>query len=302
MSRPLRIDFAGARHHVMNRTGARGMAFVEPEDHALFIRLLAELPGRFGVGVHGWALMGNHFHLLLSTGDARLAETMTWLGGGLARELNQRRGWNGPLFRSRYRNRVVLDETYWRGVLAYIHLNPMRAGRVSHPDEGRWTSHRAYAGLDPAPPWLERSELLESFGGAEGYRATLDDYVERRRLLPPELQEGRLWEASVSDAGKAERVPPAATTLTLDDALGRAAAVAGVSVAELYDSRRGRRGNAARALAAWWLGRAAGMSRDAIGERLAMSPSAVGTAAYRVRRADGELGRQRDALLRSWWE
>ena len=68
----------------------------------------------------------------------------------------------------------------------------------------------------------------------------------------------------------------------------------------LYNARRGRQGNLPRALAAWWLTRAAGLDRGEAGALIGMSASAVGGSAHRVRTADGELARWRDALLEGW--
>jgi putative transposase len=63
MARPLRLDVAGAWCHVMNR-GHRGEAlFVDDADRRRFLGALAELPERYGLEVHGFVLMDNHYHL-----------------------------------------------------------------------------------------------------------------------------------------------------------------------------------------------------------------------------------------------
>lgn len=301
MPRTPRIDFPGARHHVMNRTARHRVVFRDAADLALFQRLLSELPGRFAARVHGWALMGNHFHALLETPRGRLPEVMTWLGGELARKMNAAHGWDGPLFRGRYRNRLVLDDTYWRHVLAYVHLNPVGLQGVAHPDQSGWTSHRAYAGLDPAPPWLSRDELLELYGSEAQYRDEIDALVAGRAHLPDVMDEALLWRAPSTDGSALERLPAAVSTLTPEQALRQVAALVGVSEASLRVARLGRTGNVPRALAAWWLGRAAAMTRAEIGRLLGMTPLAVAGAANRVRAADGTVATWREGLLAAWW-
>ncbi|MFH1464211.1 MAG: transposase [Pseudomonadota bacterium] len=301
MPRTPRIDFPGARHHVMNRTASRRVAFSGPEDLDIFLGVLAEIPGRFHARIHGWALMSNHYHLMIECQGAPLPKVMAWLGGELARKLNLAHGWEGPLFRGRYRNRLVLEDDYWRGLLAYIHLNPVRAGLVPHPDRSVWTSHRAYAGLDPAPAWLVRDELLELYGSSTIYRGTLDDLTAGRQQLPQVFDEGLIWRAAATDASILARVPAATPILTAEEALRQVADLTGASHEELLTGRRGRRGNLSRTLAAWWLVRAAAKSRVVAGALLGMPPSAVGAAVHRVRHASGPLAAWREALLAAWW-
>lgn len=301
MPRTPRIDIPGARHHVMNRTARRRVVFRDPADLALFQRLLSELPGRFAARVHGWALMGNHFHLMLETPPGRLPAVMAWLDGTLARTTNAAHGWDGPLFRGRYLNREVLDDAYWRHLLAYLHLNPVQARMAAHPEATTWTSHRAYIGLDPAPPWLYREELLALYGSEAQLRVALDDLVRGRTHLPSELDEEHLWRAPNTDGRALERVPATVSTLSAAEALRQVAEIAGVPEASLLVARRGRTGNAARTLAAWWLGRAAALSRAQIAAQLGMSPLAVAGAAHRVRAAEDELARWRESLLAAWW-
>ncbi len=302
MPRTPRLDFPGARHHVMNRTARRRVVFRDQDDLDRFLALLAELPGRFATRVHGWALMGNHFHAMLEPPEGRLSTVMAWLDGELARRTNAAHGWDGPLFRGRYRNRVVLDDSYWRHLLAYLHLNPVAAGRVARPEDTRWTSHRAYVGLDPAPPWLHREELLELYGSEGQLRDAVDDLAQGRARLPPELDEARLWQTTNTAGVAVERVPATVRSLKAEEALAQVAAMAQVSREELGAARRGRLGNPARTLAAWWLGRAAALDRAQIGALLGMTPGAVAGAAHRVRTAEGELAGWRDALLADWWE
>mgnify|MGYP000887075047 CR=1 FL=1 len=117
-----RLDSPGARHHVMNR-GARHEPILATDDAKhMFLELLADLPQRFGIRVHGYVLMPNHYHLMLETVTGELPRAMRHLGGEFARRLNTELHWDGPVCKGRYRNRIVGTDSYWRHLLAYLHL------------------------------------------------------------------------------------------------------------------------------------------------------------------------------------
>jgi putative transposase len=301
MPRSPRLDYPGARHHVMNKSPRRRKLFRYDSDLVLFRELLAELLGRFDCKVHGYALMSNHFHLMLQTDGAPLPKVMAWFSGALARKLNATHGWDGPIFRGRYRNRLVVLDDYWRDLLAYVHLNPVRARLVDHPEESVWTSHRAYAGLDPAPPWLARDELLDLYGSEAMYGEAIEELVAADRALPEHFSDDLLWRPPTTKPGESSRIPPVVKTLSAEEALEQVAAITEQSLERILTPLRGRTGNKARTLAAWWLVRAAGMSRSRAGRTLGMKPGAVGGAVHRVKRAEGELATWREALLDARW-
>lgn len=300
MPRTPRLDFADARHHVMNRTAGRRRVLGTDADLGRFTALLSELPGRYGLRVHAWALMPNHFHLLVDTPRGNLSAAMAWFAGSWSRATNRARGSDGSLFRGRFRNRLVLDDAYWRHLLFYVHLNPVAAGLVDHPDRSDRTSHRAYVGLDRPPAWLHRRELEGLVGGREGYRSRLDELLSGRAQLPDDV--GRDGALPTSTAAvRAARVPAAAATLSTAEALRRVEALTGETADELGRAVRGREGHPARGLLAWWLVRAAGHSRASAAAQLGTTPSAVGNAVHRVTHAaDDALARWRDALLAEW--
>ncbi len=81
MARPLRIEFKGARYHVMNRGAARQVIFADDADRRSFIALLAETAGRFGAEIHVYCLMDNHYHLMLRTLEGNLVRIMHHING-----------------------------------------------------------------------------------------------------------------------------------------------------------------------------------------------------------------------------
>jgi hypothetical protein len=63
IARATRVDFPGAWNHVLNRGVERRTIFPARRCCERFIELSSSLPKRFGVRLHGYVLMGNHYHL-----------------------------------------------------------------------------------------------------------------------------------------------------------------------------------------------------------------------------------------------
>ena len=114
MPRPVRLDWPGCRHHVMNRGARREPVFLDDTACAAFVGFVSELPRRFGLLVHAYALMPNHYHMLVESTRGRLSDAMGFLGSRYALWLNARhRGWDGPVFRGRFRSVAVEREEHW---------------------------------------------------------------------------------------------------------------------------------------------------------------------------------------------
>jgi REP element-mobilizing transposase RayT len=290
-----RLDFPGARHHVMNRGARREPVFADDAARQLFLDILASLPQRFGVRIHGFALMPNHYHLLVESDTGNLPRAMRHLGGEFARRLNREQRWDGPVFRGRYRNRLVASETYWRNLLLYVHLNPLRAG-LSGAEEADWTSHRAYAGKTGRPPWLTTSELLKEFGSPANYLAAYRAVASGAEHLPPDFDARKLW--SPDTTGAVATADLQAPLFDVADALAAVSAVTGRPLEDILVTVRGRHGNPANRLAAWWMSRHVGIPHGRIAKALFITHTAL---SKRIRRFEEDLhGRDKDAEMVKW--
>ena len=290
MPRPSRLDYPDARHHVMNRGARHAPIFFDHECCALFHRLLGELPERYDVRIHGYALMPNHFHALVQTPRANLSRAMRYLCGGYARELNRTHEWDGPLFKGRFKNKVVENQEYWRHLLAYVHLNPVRGGLVPRLDEADWTSHAAYVGLESPPEWLSRDEMLATYGTPEAYFDYLKEVQNGRRQAPEGFERAVLWKKPSPARPKDELA--AQGTGTVEEAFASALTalqrVTGLSQEELLDAPRGRKGNPARWVLAWWLRRKDKLSGGEVAGLLGVSSARISQMVGRARNAEDQ--------------
>ena len=263
----------------MNRGARKETIFLDDACALAFLRLVGELPDRFGTRVHGYALMPNHYHLMLESVRGNLSSAMQYLQSQYSGWLNRRLKRDGSPFKGRFRNRVVTSDPYWAHLLAYLHLNPVRARLASAADGARWTSHGAYRGTDRAPEWLTVDELLELHHGSKGYCQYIDDVACGRERGPSDFDAAKLWLATAS----VQAARPAALSLEAADALLEVAAVTKTTVEQLTAGRRGRGGQPSRWVAMWWLVERGGLPQSEVARQLRTSPATVTRALARVR-------------------
>lgn len=286
MPRSPRLDFPGARHHVMNRGARHEVILGSGVTNSAFLTILGDLPDRFGVNIHGYALMPNHFHLMLESTRGNLSQAMQHLQARFTQVLNaMHAGWDGPIFRGRFKNQLVEDDAYWRHLLAYLHLNPVAAKLAPWLDQTHWTSHAAYVGDERAPDWLTTHELLDLFGDVENYANYVWELHVGRRQAPPGFDEGALWAPRRSARLPVSPPSPPPNLLSPDEALAQVCAMTGADLDGLREARRGSRGNPPRWLAAWWLEHGAGLAQSEIAQLLWADVPQVSRWCRRVRRA-----------------
>ncbi len=186
MARPIRIEYAGAVYHVTARGNERKAVFRDDDDRGCFTETLAECVERFGLVVHAYCLMPNHYHLIVETPRANLSVSLGWLQTAYSIRFNRRHGRAGHLFQGRFKALLVEADGYARELVRYVHLNPVRPRdkKAPIPAERRgdlnryaWSSHRAYAEVADAPQWLSLDWL--SYWGRKlsdahrGYRRSI---------------------------------------------------------------------------------------------------------------------------------
>jgi putative transposase len=148
MARLPRLTLAGYPHHVIQRGNNRQLIFSSSGDYTCFLALLDESARKFGVAVHAYVLMDNHFHLLATPHtDTALPLMMQSLGRSYVRYFNQLQSRSGTLWEGRYRSTLIQTDRYLLTCMAYIDLNPVRAGMVAEAKDYPWSSHGHYAGL-----------------------------------------------------------------------------------------------------------------------------------------------------------
>ena len=135
MPRHARLDFPGAYQHVIARGVGRARIFCDTRDRREFLKRLGKEVKRAGARCYAWALLPNHVHILLRTGNKPLQQVMQRILTGYAVYHNLRHERAGHLFQNRYRSIVCQEDRYFMELVRYIHLNPVRAGVVDGVDD-----------------------------------------------------------------------------------------------------------------------------------------------------------------------
>ncbi len=150
MPRQARLDAPGVIQHVMARGIERRKIFWDDKDRSSFLERLAVILEETQTQCYAWALIPNHFHILLRTGATPLSTVMRRLMTGYAVTFNIRHRRCGHLFQNRYKSVICEEDPYLLELIRYIHLNPLRASIVTdlkELDKYSWTGHSAILGL-----------------------------------------------------------------------------------------------------------------------------------------------------------
>ena len=166
MPRKARIDAPGALHHIIFRGIEQRLIFRDDRDRDQFIDRLSEILAETDTPCYAWALMPNHVHFLLKTGLTPIATIMRRLLTGYAGYFNRRHRRRGHLFQNRYKSILCQEEPYFRELVRYIHLNPLRAELVRELkalDKYPYSGHRAVLG-SVRRDWQQVDYVLGFFG------------------------------------------------------------------------------------------------------------------------------------------
>jgi putative transposase len=170
MPRGTRLDAPGTLHHVIVRGIERGAIFCDDDDRKEFMRRMGTLAKGSGTAIYAFALMTNHLHILLKSGECGLSTYMRRLLSGYAQFYNRRHNRAGHLFQNRYKSIICEEEAYFDKLVAYIHLNPLKAGIVESFEELArypWSGH-AVLMKRIHHAWLDRDYVLSIFGSTDG--------------------------------------------------------------------------------------------------------------------------------------
>jgi putative transposase len=175
MARQPRLDAPGALHHVMGRGIEGTKIFRNKIDREDFLARLGDLCNLEALKIYAWALLDNHFHLLARTGKEPLSVNMRKLLTGYVVNFNRRHKRCGHLFLNRYKSIICEDDPYLLELTRYIHLNPLRAGKVKDLEElneYRWCGHSAIIG-NVERTWQDKNTVVLSNPWSEKERTTV---------------------------------------------------------------------------------------------------------------------------------
>jgi REP element-mobilizing transposase RayT len=321
MPRQPRLDSPGTLQHVIVRGIEKRKIVDDRKDRENFVKRMGEIATDTNTTIYAWALMTNHAHILLRSGVHGLSKYMRRLLTSYAITYKRRHKSHGPMFQNRYTSIVCDEDAYFRELVRYIHLNPLRAKavkKISDLEKYPWCGHAVVMGRIKQE-WQDRDHVLSWFGKKEGeakkaYRKYVKDGIAQGRR--PELVGGGLirsvggWSEVKSLRRRKEKVFTDERVLGRGDFVSRIlkesdkrlrqqlARAKGtqktekfiktvckkekVSLEELFRGGRRRHVSAARRQIAYRLVEDFGIPLAEAARRLGVSPSAISKAVRRV--------------------
>ena len=145
--------FDGQYYHAYNRGNRKQPIFGDKSDYLSCIKKFRDASVTYGVRVVVYTLMPNHFHfVLVQTEGGSIRRFMNSVGTSMAKRFDLKYGQVGHLFQSRYRYNVIESEASLLVVARYIHLNPVEARLVRHPEDWPYSDFAM---------WVSRANLDE---------------------------------------------------------------------------------------------------------------------------------------------
>ncbi len=320
MPRGSRIDAAGAVHHIMVRGIERRKIFDGDADRDHFLHRMGEILLDTQTTCFAWALMPNHFHLLLRTGNVSVSTIMRRLLTGYALWFNRSRCRHGHLFQNRFKSILCQEDSYLLELVRYIHLNPLRAGLVKsiqELDAFPYSGHSTLMG-GFRKSWQETDEILKLFGSKPTlarrmYRQFVEQGIEQGRRndlaggglirsaggwegLKQKREEGqyqRSDERILGDSDFVSRVlEKTKESLTksqklkskgmdVDKIAAQVSRLMGIAVEDVWAIGKQRHIVNARSLLCYWAVRELGVSMSSLSRRLRISLPAISKSVVR---------------------
>lgn len=129
--------------HIINRRNDRQLLFAKPLDYQQFLSLLSHAKSKHPVRIIAYALMPNHWHLVIWVeSSTQISLFMHWLTGTHAARVRwqTRTVGEGHVYQGRYRAFLIDGEARYFRLLQYVEANPLRARLVRRAEDWRWSS------------------------------------------------------------------------------------------------------------------------------------------------------------------
>lgn len=320
MPRKSRIDAPGALHHVMARGIVRESIFWNNADRDQFLERLCKILEQTKTICYAWALIPNHFHLLLRTGPVPISTVMRRLLTGYSLWYNRKYHRHGHVFQNRFKSILCQEDRYFLELVRYIHLNPIRAhlveslnelgrypycghsvlmGKVKHPwQETQWVLgmfgkhigsargvYKAFVEKGIAQGKredLSGGGLLRSAGGWEGVRVLREEKIYQKNDERI-LGDGDFVSSVLASAEEAmeKRYALRSSGMNLDRVAAQVAELMGLEVEEVWAAGKYRRIVEARSLLCYWVVRELGTPMSSLAKKLGISVPSVSDSVIR---------------------
>jgi REP element-mobilizing transposase RayT len=188
-----RLHCDPAPWHVFARGCRRLELFQDPADYARFLQILAYSLKESGCLLWAFALMPNHYHLVLHGSSEQLTACMRRLDGGYSHYHNKRYGHTGHAFDGPYQTFRQRSPTLSLWTIAYVFANPVLGGLCPRPEDYPWSGYRSYLGQPGSPLWIDVDSLISKMDvGPTRAWALFHQAMQTELRRPPKPAFGRM--------------------------------------------------------------------------------------------------------------
>lgn len=173
MPRKPRIQYPGAIYHIIQRGNNKNKVFPQSRDKRYLLKQIENAVIQGDMELFAYVILDNHYHLALRSGSTPISKVMHGINAQYAMRFNKLYQRTGHVFDGRYKAIPVKGEHYLLSLIRYIHLNPVRAGILPHPEDYFWSSDRCYRNLQPS--FVNWELMLSIF--SNHLSQALDEYI-----------------------------------------------------------------------------------------------------------------------------
>ena len=176
MPRMARAIAVGSAHHITQRGNNRQDVFMVDDDREVYLQILAEQAGKYGLEVLGYCLMTNHVHVIaIPHAEDSLAKGIGRTHFRYSQYINRFHKRSGHLWQGRFYS-CALDGRHLFVAMKYIELNPVRAKLCRRAWRYEWSSAAAHTDEKVQPELLNLSWWYKQFS-TEGWKKELAEGV-----------------------------------------------------------------------------------------------------------------------------
>ena len=169
-------------YHFYNRGNNRQAVFFERDNYLYFLKGVKEYLCPC-LDIIAYCLMPTHYHMLvrvkepgetetsevLKTSEVSVSRAMQKFGISYTKAINKRFDRVGALFQGSFQSKPVEDREHLINACVYIHINPIKHGRATAPEEWEFSNYLEWLNLRPGT-LVDREFIQEHFGTPEAYR------------------------------------------------------------------------------------------------------------------------------------
>ncbi|MEK7471416.1 MAG: transposase [Patescibacteria group bacterium] len=132
--------------------------------------------------IHAFALMPNHFHILIEQlENTSIATFMLKVCTSYAKYLNKKYKRVGHVFQDQFKAVLVENNSQLMWLSAYIHMNPVKDKIVTHPSLYKWSSYNDFI-LNRNLPLVTTEFLLSVFAGKQNFEKETLNFFKKSDL------------------------------------------------------------------------------------------------------------------------